>query len=519
MRLTEIRQQRRQKTGSASSSAAIVWALLIAFLLSRGAVAAEVVFDKIYAGSQSEGIYAFLGVPFAQAARWEPPFPLPDLPQDDIVSATTYPPACMQTNHIVNWYRELIKDFGGAPESFPAPSMSENCLYLNIWTPTLDNTAALPVVVYLHGGSNKGGWSFEPNYMGQALAKKGLIVISVNYRLGIFGFFAHPEIPDPNFALLDQIAALEWIADKVERVGGNKDNVILMGESAGASNIDFILASPRSRGLVHKAIHQSAGWAINGRVEMLDMQQRALQLTSQLTQDGNDLTQLKTLDAQSVLEAVKSVYDKVFFDPIPGTPSLPIPAKAAFDNQSITPVDLLIGSNGDEWLMYLDDEARLETTLTEWVSESKRERVKALLAGYNEREAMDTLITAANYVCPSFQIADTVRTQGNNAWFYLFDRIREGDLASQMGAYHGAELPYVFDTHDDWLPTNDIDRRLTQEMMTYWSQFAKTGNPNTTGLPPWPLFDSESKRTIRLDKTIKSTPHPSAELCSVLLEK
>jgi para-nitrobenzyl esterase len=518
--LTEIRQQRCHKAGAARISA-IISALLVTLLLSRGAVATEVVFDKIYAGSQSEGVYAFLGVPFAQAARWEPPSPLSDLdlPQDGKVSAANFPPACMQTNHIVNWYRELIKDFGGAPESFPAPSMSESCLYLNIWTPTLDTTEALPVVVYLHGGSNKGGWSFEPNYLGHELAKKGLVVISVNYRLGIFGFFAHPNIPDPNFALLDQLAALEWVARYAENVGGSKNNVILMGESAGASNIDFILASPKSQGLVHKAIHQSAGWAINGRVDRQDMQKLALKLTSQLTNEGNDLAQLKTLDAQSVLEAAQTVYDGVFFDPVPGTPSLPNPAKKAFDNQSITPVDLLIGSNADEWLMYLNDEARFETTLTEWVAEDKRERVKALMAGYSEREAMDTLITAANYVCPSFQIASVVRAQGKKAWFYLFDRIREGELASKMGAYHGAELPYVFDTHDDWLPTNDIDEQLTEQMMTYWAQFAKTGNPNTAELPEWPLFNLESKRTIRLDNTVRATPHPSAELCSVLLEK
>jgi para-nitrobenzyl esterase len=133
------------------------------------------------------------------------------------------------------------------------------------------------------------------------------------------------------------------------------------------------------------------------------------------------------------------------------------------------------------------------------------------------REKQDRLITAYNFVCPTMYLAQRVRDRGGRSWLYYFSRQREGEQAARMGAYHGAELPYVFDTHDDWLPTNDLDRRLTDTIMSYWVNFARSGEPNAKQLTTWPLFDRLSARVLRLDTQINSQVHESLALCDVLL--
>ena len=487
-------------------------------LHAPSSLAATLTADRIYEGSTVDGIQTFLGIPFAQADRWQAPQPLPPS-TDEVppVKANQFPPACMQTDHIVRWYRNLIDDFGGDPESFQAPEMAEECLYLNIWAPEQSTEQALPVVIYIHGGSNKGGWSFEPNYVGAELAKRGLIVISINYRLGIFGFFAHPNIPDPNFALLDQIAALQWVHRHIDQLGGDSSNITLMGESAGASNIDFLLSAPAAKGLFHKVIHQSAGWAINGRVDLEDAQMAAQKLDLAIG-NGSEvgLAALREERPHTLLEHAVDLYESIYFDPIAGTPSLPISASEVFASGSVHPVELLIGSNADEWLIYLDDSQSLSDDLTRLAPQIHHDALRQALTGLPEPKARDRLITAINYVCPSFTIAETMEGLDRQAWFYYFDQVRTGDLASKMGAYHGAELPYVFNTHDDWLPTNKGDRELTDIMMSYWANFIRTGNPNAPGLPQWTPYSSDKQLILRLHRESATQTHPSASLCAVL---
>ena len=185
---------------------------------------------------QNNEVEMFLGLPFATPPvgdlRWEKPVPwIPELNKK--ITANEFKPACIQNQRIVNWYKRLILDFGGDPETFDVPAFSEDCLYLNLWRPK-DAENDLPVIVYIHGGSNKAGWSYEPNYLGHNIANKGYILISIPYRLGVFGFFSHPDIENPNIALYDQIMALEWIQEYISFFGGDPSNVTLVGESAGA---------------------------------------------------------------------------------------------------------------------------------------------------------------------------------------------------------------------------------------------------------------------------------------------
>lgn len=501
-----------------STSWALARALLLLFISTAATTqATTLVADKTYQGFEREGIITFLGVPYARADRWQAPSLLPKSGSELTVSATHYGPACSQTPHIINWYRGVINDFGGNPDSFAVPEFSEDCLNLNIWAPANPKTK-LPVLVYIHGGSNKGGWSYEPNYVGHALAKKEIIVVSINYRLGALGFFAHPQIPDPNFALLDQISALQWVQQYLGQIGADTENVTIMGESAGANNINFLVTSPSARGLFSKAIHQSAGWAINGRVDLETAITLASKLTEVVTGSAQNLESLRIRPVSDVLQAAQPIYQNHYFDPIPGTPSLPIPALEAFESGSFNKVELLIGSNADEWLMYLSDKQTLSTTIADLVSPSQRGAVEDLLASETEKDALDRLITAHNYVCPSFKIASYVKQTGASAWMYYFTRVRDGDLANKMGAYHGAELPYVFGTHDDWLPTSELDLKLGDQMMSYWANFIRTGNPNGKGLPEWPEFDNNYSAAV-LNLPYRAGVHPESPLCALLNEQ
>ena len=196
---------------------------------------------KLSSGLSIIGLYdeltdteSFLGVPFAEPPvnelRWSPPI-MPNH-SDKVRKVQSYGPSCMQGPHIYNWYRTVAQNFGSEPDVIKNPKTSEDCLYLNIWRPAgLNESEKLPTIVYIHGGSNKGGWSFEPNYVGDNFAKHGVILISIAYRLGVFGYFSHPQLKSANFGLLDQIHALNWIHKNAHNLGIDKKNITIMGLS------------------------------------------------------------------------------------------------------------------------------------------------------------------------------------------------------------------------------------------------------------------------------------------------
>ena len=478
--------------------------------------------DTVYVGTLSDDrkVARFLGVPFAQPPtgdlRWQAPQPFEQA--GGTVEARTFAPACMQGSHIVDWYRDVASSFGADPAVIEAPGFSEDCLYLNIWTPAAAETGTLPVLVYIHGGSNKGGWPYEPNYIGENLARHGVVVVTIAYRLGVFGFFAHPGLEQANFGLLDQMAALRWVGDHIAAAGGDPANVTVMGESAGANNITHLLASPLANGLFSRAIHQSAGWALLGRTTHEQHAARGMQLQQNLTGSRGSIQQLRQLPAAELLAGAEEVYAGHFFDPVIDGHSLTRPVAEVLSSGSFPPIDLLIGSNADEWLMYLDrdqsPEQWIQDELTPAQGEAIRPIVRSLGGGLR---ALDRLVTARQFVCPSMSLAASIATHGGRSWFYYFARQREGQRAATMGAYHGAELPYVFDTHDSWLPTDAVDKNLTDAMMSYWVNFARSGNPNGPGLPPWPPFDRNKGNVLRLDARISAEAHVSLPLCDILL--
>ena len=466
--------------------------------------------------TEDRGVAAFLGVPFAQPPlaerRFLPPEPLERM--QSAVDATAFAPACMQTDYMVDWYRELIADFGGDPRGFARPEFDENCLHLNVWTPDSEPDTPLPVMVWIHGGGYRGGWSFEPNYIGDALAARGVVVVSIAYRVDVFGFLAHPAFDVSNPGLLDQVAALQWIRKNIGAFGGNPDNVTVFGESAGGASIGYLLSMPAASGLFRRAIIQSAGYHLRyddrradyaANWEQHDWPGRGERSTAEL----------QAIDADTWLAAADSVYPDYRPDATIDGISLPESPASALAGNRFAAVDLMIGSNADEWRMYLDPDSDT-AAVDEWLDRNAPEQRAAVyeMLGEDPVRNLDRLITAWTFVCPSLELADAMHRRGANAYVYYFSRVRDSAFARELGAYHGAEIPYVFDKHDDWLPTDSIDRELTDTIMSYWVEFARTGDPNVDGLPDWPPWDGTE--VLELGTEAQSTEHPERALCETL---
>ncbi|MFM8518193.1 MAG: carboxylesterase family protein, partial [Nevskiaceae bacterium] len=254
--------------------------------------------------SPSAGIHAFLGVPFAEPPvgplRWQAPVDY--LGRGGVRRAQQFAPACLQTPRILDWYRGMAERFGASRSVFKDLDTSEDCLYLNVWAPAARPKKLAPVMVFIHGGSNRSGWSFEPNYHGHRLAAEGAVVVTLAYRLGVFGFFSHPELAGQsvtaNFGLWDQLSALRWVQRNIARFGGDPSRVTVFGESSGAGNIAMLMVAPQARGLLHRAILQSGGdFGWPGLRSLAAEQSRGLQLAAAIDAKAPpDLAALRAMD-------------------------------------------------------------------------------------------------------------------------------------------------------------------------------------------------------------------------------
>lgn len=473
-------------------------------------------------GERYPAVASFKGIPFAAPPvgelRWQAP--QPQRPRTGKQNAQRYAAGCFQGSHTTDWYRRVSRSFGLKEAPIVDPPFSEDCLYLNIWTPSLKARTALPVMVWIHGGSNKGGWSFEPNYEGEALAARGrVVVVSIPYRLGVFGFFGHPELRSAaaasNFGLLDQIAALQWVQKNIRRFGGDPGNVTVFGESSGAADIGYLLTSPLAQGLFRRAISESGGYQMTANADLAEAQQVGLDLANALP-SRPDLAALRRLSSAEIFRVANEALHTHDWRPAIDGRSLLMSPAASYGRNGV-PVDLLIGSNENEYYMYVDgDPASLAQALQQFSP-----LVRDLLASRAAQEpdthrGNDKATALVRMACPPYLMAAAAARGGHRSWVYRFSRVRRGPGGELMLAYHGAEIPYVFDTHDSWLTSDAADTDLTTAMLAYWSNFARTGDPNGAGLAPWPVFESANAHVQELGTRIGVIAAPDKALCDRL---
>jgi para-nitrobenzyl esterase len=498
------------------------------------AVVNDVVYEGHYLDDTRTSV-VFRGIPYAQPPvgelRWKPPQSIRTsaTPRNEgtVVAADRFSAVCPQGDGNVEWYRTVAAAFASADASTveQEPS-SENCLYLNIWSTNFQQELKQPVMVWIHGGNNQTGWAFEPNYRGVNLAAQGVVVVSINYRLGLFGFLAHPLLSaeselgiSGNYGLLDQIAALGWVTEHIDKFGGDPDRITLFGESAGAADIAYLILSPLAEGLFHRAISQSGGYLLNSTRTLEQEEQMGARLV-ELMQIANDDRALATMRGRSMAEILSAGGEfsaTHSFDVNIDGKILPDRPARMLHLGNHGRVDLVIGSNANEWSMYVPTGLTYEQLLQSITENYGRdaEILKDLLHSSDAKAAMDQLYTSSEMLCTARYLATRMSRKNDNVYHYQFSRIRPGAGGEKLKAYHGAEIPYVFDNHDSWLPTDAIDRELTEFMTGFWAEFAKTGDPNNNDLPIWPAF-GPARNYLDFGNRVLIGRNLGKEICAIM---
>ncbi len=501
--------------------------LLLIFFLSSWMIAAIeldkqlIIRDVEYLAKYQtdSNTFIFRGIPYAEPPinnlRWKSPIPAK---KNLKIDARQFKPACMQDRYNTDWYHNVIKAFGSDPSLFEhVNSISEDCLYLNIWTKSLETSARKPVMVWIHGGNDTAGWSYEPDYIGHNLSNKDVVVVSIGYRLNIFGFFKHPNMSKQtgNFGLEDQILSLQWLKENIKYFGGDPNNITIFGESAGGAHISYHLVSPASEGLFEKAIIQSGGYNLVSPYSLLDIQE-AYNFAKEATDiiSPNNFEALRNIDSKRLLDVSKAMGYP--FHPIIDGNLIEKQILNIYSRGNLNKVDLIIGSNKNEEYLYIDKEMSLEDLIKQIKERNpdKADKIISLLDLSDIPLASDRVGTNQLTACPSIFIARQMTKSGNKVYQYLFSkqRIKSENILS----YHGAEIPYVFSTHDAYLPTTNNDLKLTDSIMNYWTQFAKKGNPNSDNTDVyWDEFGDEENYII-LDTTIKTDQKLEKELCELI---
>ncbi len=501
--------------------------LLLIFFLSSWMIAAIeldkqlIIRDVEYLAKYQtdSNTFIFRGIPYAEPPinnlRWKSPIPAK---KNLKIDARQFKPACMQDKYNTDWYHNVIKAFGSDPSLFEhVNSISEDCLYLNIWTKSLETSARKPVMVWIHGGNDTAGWSYEPDYIGHNLSNKDVVVVSIGYRLNIFGFFKHPNMSKQtgNFGLEDQILSLQWLKENIKYFGGDPNNITIFGESAGGAHISYHLVSPASEGLFEKAIIQSGGYNLVSPYSLLDIQE-AYNFAKEATDiiSPNNFEALRNIDSKRLLDVSKAMGYP--FHPIIDGNLIEKQILNIYSRGNLNKVDLIIGSNKNEEYLYIDKEMSLEDLIKQIKERNpdKADKIISLLDLSDIPLASDRVGTNQLTACPSIFIARQMTKSGNKVYQYLFSkqRIKSENILS----YHGAEIPYVFSTHDAYLPTTNNDLKLTDSIMNYWTQFAKKGNPNSDNTDVyWDEFGDEENYII-LDTTIKTDQKLEKELCDLI---
>lgn len=450
-------------------------------------------------GSDST-VRIFKGIPFAAPPvgdlRWKPPQPVQKW--GGVRTATEFGPHCMQNNV----YGDMV---------FRDKGQSEDCLYLNVWTPAKSEKDRLPVLVYVYGGGFVAGAASEARYDGENLAKKGVIVVNMNYRLATFGFFSHPELTKEsahkasgNYGLMDQVAALEWVRKNIKAFGGDPNKVTIGGESAGSFSVSALMASPLSKRLIHGAIGESGAFFTSGKgtlaaSPLAESEQAGVEFAKKLGADS--IAALRAKSADEILKASPKGEEGSFQPSIDGY-FLPREVSLIYQGAEQSHIPLLAGWNADEAKIWFRQSHKV--TVAEFTGQANKlfgDKAGEFLKLYPANTDAEAQRSAEDYADDEFIVYSTwawlqaqAKTGKSPVYCYSFDQIRPVAADSKipqsaMGAVHASELEYVFQALASLnVPLRDEDNKAADAISSYFANFIKTGNPNGSGLPVWPMY-------------------------------
>ena len=502
--------------------------LLLAFSIKRGLVNPGPDAIKIETGlisgvkSTSGEVISYKGIPFAAppvgGLRWKAPQPAKSW--DGVRKCNAFGPSPMQGKPVP--FMVYTTEF-----LIPEQPISEDCLYLNVWTKAAAG-AKKPVFVWIYGGGFVSGGSAVPIYDGEAMAKKGIIFVSINYRVGVFGFLAHPELtkesPDHasgNYGLLDQIAALKWVKRNIAAFGGDPDNVTIAGQSAGSMSVNCLVASPLARGLFGHAIAESGSLLVSNNPAMSSAglataEQQGVKLAQ--TAGAGTIGALRNTPAADLMKFPAR------FAPIVDGYVLPEPVSKIFSEGKQNDVPIITGWNADEaFVSYKSKDAFAKQIKDDYGADSDK-FFKYFPATTNEEATRSQIKLSRDliFAMSGYKWAKVQSARGKSP-IYVYNFNRKVPATAdyvKYGAFHTGEVAYVLDDlkflNRPWEP---VDFDLATEMSAFWVNFITTGNPNGKGLPSWPVFNTDTSEAMIFDKTSGKETLPDKQELEFMLSE
>ena len=473
----------------------------------------------VISGTVSDGVPAYLGIPFAAppvgGLRWREPQPVKQW--DGVLDCVKYAPACPQP-------KSLFYDVG---------STNEDCLYLNVWSAAKRPDAKLPVMVWIHGGSYTTGAGSQLMYDGKNLARQDVVVVTINYRLGPLGFLSHPLLSNEsthgvsgNYGLLDQIAALKWVKRNIQSFGGDPNRVTVFGESAGAASICSLMISPLAEGLFQQAISESGSFGdaypVARENTVAKAEKTGLDLAAALGCDKaeNVLAAMRQKTADDIVNAAYKNYDAnggTKFRPVEDGWAIPGNPWSLFTAGKQAKVPLLIGTNTNEGTIFILPKLLIQKMTRQdyeaYIQNLYKDNAAEVLAKFPAASteevpaAYSRMFTIMSFAAGALHAADTTSANNSPVYMYKFTRIPETPL-KMFGSFHGLEIFYLFGNFMIRIipiPDTPADSSLSQSMMRYWTNFARTGNPNGPGLPDWPAYSADKRQYIELGENVTAS--------------
>ena len=482
-------------------------------------------------GVIKDGVASFKGIPFAAPPvgelRWRAPQPVK--PWEGVKVADAFAPGPMQP--------AMVAVVMGAPAN-----LSEACLYLNVWTPAKSADEKLPVMVWIYGGGFISGLTSVPVFEGTRLAQTGVVLVSITYRVGPFGFLAHPELSRESgkgsgcYGIQDQVASLRWVKDNIAQFGGDASRVTIFGQSAGAISVNMLATVPAAQGLFERAISQSggsmgpvkSGEALEMSLLSLPMAEaagqkylRKLGVDSIKAARAMSASDIKSVETASELQhamgqmSTKKVVTGITYWPVADGETLPGDGSELYEAGKFHDTPVLIGWNSDEGAMFVHSKASPEEFETQ-VRTNFGPAAEAMISAYPHSTAAEVFKAAKDIVRDvafgwnAWTWAKLQTRKGKNkAFVYYFD---QRTPSSPDGSSHAAELGCVFRNLKSWTGSpSPKNAQLSDLMSSYWVNFAKSGDPNGPGLPAWPAFTESDMMVMFLDNNPSARPMPHLE--------